>query len=279
MKIRLRMSPDADDRFMVRAIVRREVDLRGLDFEIDHADTERLNQAATEADPPEVCAVSFGAWPAIADRYQLLPHAGSYGDGYGPVLIVRAGGPLLADLHQRPVAIPGRRTTAWRLVRQALAEHGAEPTIVEIPITPPERTFDALRRGDVDAALIIHEGRLVFEALGFEQRLDIGAWWGAHQGLPLPLGATAIRADLPGDVRAAVSGVLKASIAHGLAHRAEAIAELVAMGGILGTPALMDRYLGMYANARTLDPGEDGRAAVVRLMQVIGAPPPVFAAD
>lgn len=275
MRVRLRMSPDADDRFMVRAIARREVDLRGHEFVIDHADTEALNRAATEADPPEVCAVSFGAWPAIAGRFRLLRHAGSYGDGYGPVVIVNRGGPGLGAI--RRLAIPGRRTTAWRLASLAIAEAGGAPDVVEIPITPPEPTFAAVRSGAVDAALVIHEGRLVYEDLGFEARLDLGAWWGAREGLPLPLGATAIRADLPDDVRADICAVTRDAIAHGLAHRDAAIGELVALGGLLGTPALMDRYLGMYANARTFDPGDDGIRGVERLMAVLGAPPPAWA--
>jgi 1,4-dihydroxy-6-naphthoate synthase len=145
-------------------------------------------------------------------------------------------------------------------------------TPVVIPIVPPARAFEALRAGDVDAALLIHEGRLTYAAEGFVQLLDLGRWWAADTGgLPLPLGGNVIRRDLPPDVLARADAVLRASIAHGLAAREAAIAWLLERssrtGGPLTTYAQVDHYLSLYANADTLDYGADGRSAIRELLR------------
>ena len=156
-----------------------------------------------------------------------------------------------------------------------------EPVV--IPITPPQRTFDALQRGDVDAALLIHEGRLTFRDHGQHHVLDIGVWWEDETGLPLPLGGNAIRRSLGPAAIAAASDAMRRSIAHGLEHRAEAMDWLLQRGaGPLDTVEKVDHYLSLYANADTLDYGADGRAAIRELLRrgaAAGLLPPVEQVD
>ncbi len=258
--LRAWFSPDADDRFMTWGLSR--IDREGLTFDLHTAPTDELNEIALRGEA-DVCAVSFGIVPRLADRWLLLPHGGSLGEGYGPVLITRERASL-ADLSGKRVAVPGTTTTAW-LVLQLIVRNLAP---VVIPIVPYERIFDALRQGEVDAGLVIHEGRLTYAAQGFHAVVDLGEWWAeATGGLPLPLGANVIRADLPEDVRQRASRVLRASIRYGLDHLDEAIADLLAGGGALKTAAELKTYLGMYANERTYDYGADGVAGVEALFQ------------
>jgi 1,4-dihydroxy-6-naphthoate synthase len=258
MRITVQCSPDADDLFMMRALLDGLIDTGHYVFEIDTSPTDALNRIASGQSPPEVCAISAAYYPQIAELYQLLPHGGSMGEGYGPVVI--APSPLtLGDLKGARVAIPGLTTTAWMTLRMIVP--GIEPVVT--PIVPYARIFEALRTGEVDAGLVIHEGRLTYEDEGFTKVVDIGEWWAAQtQGLPLPLGANAIRRDLGGDVIKDVSALLRQAIAHGLAHRDEAIDWLLERGGALRTPERVSRYLDMYANGRTLDYGPDGRRAM-----------------
>ncbi len=246
-RIRVRCSPDADDLFMFRALLEGLVDPVGFTFEIDTADTEALNQLAS-GDGPEVCAVSVGHYPAIADRYQLLPHGGSVGDGYGPVVVSRQP-TTLDELAGARVAIPGEHTTAWMVLR--LIAPDLRPVVV--PITPYERIFEALESGEVDAGLIIHEGRLTYGDHGCHAVVDIGAWWKKQTGLPLPLGANVVRRDLGAERIAALSQVIRNSIRHAADHRDEAIAWLQDRGGALQSHDRLSRYLDMYANDETLD--------------------------
>lgn len=254
-RVRVACSPDADDLFMMRALSEGLIDPGPFTWSFDTAPTDALNALAA-GEGPEVCAISVAQYPAVADAYQLLPHGGSMGEGYGPV-IVAAEPTTLDALEGRRVAVPGLTTSAWATLCMRVA---VEPVV--IPIAPYDLVFEALREGRVDAALLIHEGRLTFEREGFVCVDDLGAWWTRTTGLPLPLGANAIRRDLGDETIAAVSERLRASIAHGLAHRDAAIAWLLENDTALSSPEEVDRYLGMYANARTLDYGEDGRAGV-----------------
>lgn len=255
--LRCAISPDADDLFMFRALIEGLIDTRGLSFEITTRDTDQLNRMAT-GDGPDVTAVSIAHYPAVAAHYRLLAHGGSVGRGYGPVVVAPAPIPLPG----RRIGVPGLTTTACLVLRMI-----TDFTPVVIPIAPPSLTFDALRRGDVDAALLIHEGRLTFAREGFTHLLDIGAWWETRTGLPLPLGGNVIRRDLPPDVMATADAVLRDSIRHAMAHRDDAIAWLLARRGTLREASEVDAYLKLYANADTVDYGEDGRAGIRELLR------------
>ncbi|MCB9662520.1 MAG: ABC transporter substrate-binding protein [Alphaproteobacteria bacterium] len=259
-EVHVACSPDADDLFMVRAILLDLIDTGPYRFVVRTEPTDALNRLG-ETDDVEVLAISTAWYPRLAHRWRMLPHGGSMGEGYGPVLVARE--PMtLDDLRGRKVAVPGLTTTAWAITRMMVE---VEPVVV--PITPPERVFETLRSGEVEAAVLIHEGRLTFAREGFVQVAELGAWWSrATGGLPLPLGANTIRRDLPPADLAAISGVLRAAIAHALEDRDAAIAWLLARGGPLRTADEVSRYLDMYANQRTLDYGPDGRAAVEGLL-------------
>jgi 1,4-dihydroxy-6-naphthoate synthase len=266
MLIRCAISPDADDLFMFRALILGLLPTAPYRFEISTADTDRLNRVARgEAiDPaqlPHVSAVSVAWYPRIWRDWQLLPHGGSVGRGYGPVLVAPPGRGL-DSLRGARVAVPGTSTTAYTVLRQAL---DFEPVV--IPITPPSLVFEALRAGTVEAALLIHEGRLTYSEHGLQLLLDTGLWWQEQTGLPLPLGGNVIRRDLGAEHIAAVSQLLRRSIHHGLENRAEAIDWLLAQSQTLQSAAAVDHYLSLYANADTADYGESGRAGIAELLR------------
>ena len=99
--------------------------------------------------------------------------------------------------------------------------------------------------------------------------LDLGEWWQAETGLPLPLGVNVARRDL-GDRLPDVSAVLCEAIAAGLDHRDEALAYAERFGrGIDRETA--DRFVAMYVNELTRDFGEVGRAAVDELLRRSGS--------
>jgi 1,4-dihydroxy-6-naphthoate synthase len=158
--------------------------------------------------------------------------------------------------------VPGALTSAFLELQLAVGR------IAEPVITPFDRILDVVEAGEVDAGLVIHEGQLTYRTQGLRSILDLGEWW--HEltgGLPLPLGANAVRRDLDvGDTVPRLSRLLRASIAYALEHRAGALAHAERFGRGLDD-ALADRFVGMYVNERTLDYGEDGRAAVAELLR------------
>jgi 1,4-dihydroxy-6-naphthoate synthase len=258
--IRLGHSPDPDDAFMFYALAEDLIPTDGFRFEHVLRDIETLNDWAREG-RLEVTAVSVHAYAYLSDRYRLLPHGASMGEQYGPMVVAREDLDP-AELPRLRVAIPGVLTSAFLELQLAVGRI-ADPVIV-----PFDRILDVVEAGEVDAGLVIHEGQLTYETQGLRSILDLGEWW--HEltgGLPLPLGANAVRRDLDeGDTMPRLSRILRDSIAYGLENRTGALAHAEKFGRGLDN-ALADRFVGMYVNDRTLDYGEDGRAAVAELLR------------
>jgi Predicted periplasmic solute-binding protein len=259
VEISLAYSVDADDAFMFHALATGAVDVRGLTFSHRRGDTAWLNGLA-ELGGADVVAISAGAYPRLTDKYLLLPHGASVGRGFGPVVVARRA-MALKELAGRRVAIPGLSTTAFLVLR--LMQPAVVPVVV--PIAPFARVFEALERGEVDAALLIHEGRLLFERRGCVAVAELGEWWLRETGLPLPLGVNVIRRDLGPPTIALVSDVLRAAIVYALDHRDEVIRAIAGEkrgDAALSESALLDRYLGMYANDDTRSMAADVRQAI-----------------
>jgi len=250
--IRVAHSPDSDDAFMFYALAEGLVDTEGLTYIHELQDIESLNQRAL-AGELEVTAVSIHAYAYLTDRYALLPHGASFGDRYGPRLVARE--PLdRSDVRGKRVAIPGPLTSAY------LALKLFEPDFIPVP-TPFDLIEDAVVDGDVDMGLLIHEGQLTFGDRGLHLIADMGEWWFAETGLPLPLGGNVIRKDLGDDLTRKVSRHLGTSSADGLEHRAPALDHAMQYARGLDR-SKADTFVGMYVNEWTLDYGDRGRRAV-----------------
>ena len=260
--IRLGHSPDPDDAFMFYALAQDLIPTDGFRFEHILRDSETLNGWAKEG-RLEVTALSVHAYAYLSDRYRLLPHGASMGEQYGPMVVVREGAAIEPEqLPSLRVAVPGLLTSAFLELQLAVGR------IPEPVITPFDEILDVVEAGEVDAGLVIHEGQLTYATQGLRKILDLGEWW--HEltgGLPLPLGANAVRRDLDeGDTLPRLSRLLRESIAYGLEHRTGALAHAEQFGRGLDMD-LADRFVGMYVNDRTLDYGDDGRAAVAELLR------------
>jgi 1,4-dihydroxy-6-naphthoate synthase len=231
-----------------------------LRFDHRLEDIETLNQRATRGEY-DITAVSIHGYAYVADRYALLNHGASMGEGYGPRIVAREE-MHLADLQKgkgKRLAIPGEWTSAHLAAQMCIGEY--DYGLVEFDQIP-----DAVERGEYDAGVLIHEGQLTFEAQGLVLLEDLGVWWGQETGgLPLPLGGNTVRRDL-GDLIPEVSRLLKESIAFGLDNRQEAVAYALGFGRGLDL-AQADEFIAMYVNDRTLDYADDGREAVRLFLQ------------
>ena len=255
-------------------------------------DIEQLNRCAIERADLDITAMSFATYAHVADSYILTTCGASFGEGYGPKVLTRPDasaaipsgiGDRIAHLAEllrdgMRIAIPGARTTAYLVLQLMLREAGlAEMPQDAVVSVPFDRVIPELLVGKVAAALVIHEAQVTYAASGLELLVDLGAWWSAQTGgLPLPLGANAIRRDLdtrygPGTV-AQVAAILRASIAHALAHRGKGLAYAGHFAGPEGgpgspTPADLDRFVGLYVNELSVECGSRGRAAIEHLLQ------------
>ena len=230
------------------------------DFSFEHVleDIQTLNEWAVEG-RLEVTAISLHAYPFVQDRYAILPHGASMGSGYGPIVV--SSEPLTrSDLKDVEIAVPGRMTTAFLVLRMYL---GGDYRFREGPF---DEIIDEVKSGRAQAGLLIHEGQLTYEAHGLHNVVDLGEWWLLETGLPLPLGINVARRDLGDDMLHDLSEVLRASIAAGLESREEALSYALQYGRGLDR-RLADRFVGMYVNNLTEDYGDEGREAVGELLR------------
>lgn len=260
--IRVGHSPDPDDAFMFYALAKDKIDTGHLRFQHELVDIETLNRRAFHGEL-ELTAVSLHAYAHLQDKYLLCTCGASMGDRYGPMLVARD----TSDIEQfrgKVIAVPGTLTTAYLALRMCLQ---VDFEYVEVPFDKIiQSTVAGQYEGrQVDAGLIIHEGQLTYADEDLQLIVDLGKWWYDETGLPLPLGANAIRKDLGEHVVRQVDRLLKRSIQYGLKHRGEALDYALGFGRGLDREKA-DRFVGMYVNDWTLDFGERGREAVALLL-------------
>lgn len=251
-------SPDPDDAFMFHALANDKIDTGRYEFRHELVDIETLNQRAFKAEL-ELTAVSIHGYAHLTKDYAICSCGASMGDKYGPMVVAKQGGSI-ESLKGKTIAIPGKLTSAFLTLQLLL---GQDANYVEKPF---DEILDIVERGEVDAGLIIHEGQLTYGSQGLELIVDLGVWWYEQTGLPLPLGANAIRRDLGQQTMEEVTELLKQSIVYGLDHREEALAYAQKYGRGLDD-AKADKFVGMYVNDYTIDFGDEGRKAVSLLLQ------------
>jgi 1,4-dihydroxy-6-naphthoate synthase len=247
---------------MFHALANDKVDTGPYRFTHELVDIETLNRRAFSGEL-ELTAVSLHAYAYLADQYALCPCGASMGDKYGPMVIAKEQ-VSLADLKSMTIAVPGTLTTAYLALRLCL------DTDFQHVLVPFDEIIPAVVAGEyngqkIDAGLIIHEGQLTYGNQDLKLIRDMGEWWFDETGLPLPLGANAIRKDLGPEVMKDVTRLLLASIQFGLDHRQEALDHALQYGRDLDR-SQADKFVGMYVNDWTLDFGPRGREAVTQLL-------------
>jgi 1,4-dihydroxy-6-naphthoate synthase len=251
---------------MFYAMAENKIDLRGYRFEHRLQDIQTLNEWATRGEL-HISAISIHAYAYVADKYALMPCGASMGDGYGPMVITtterelpgnEADADLPAPLRDCVIAVPGRMTSAYLALQLFLGDF-------KHVVVPFDQIFDAVKDGRADAGLIIHEGQLTYARAGFRKIVDLGEWWKAKTGLPLPLGGNVLRKDIPPSTQLDLVQIIRGSIEFGLAHRNEAVRHSLPYARDMNAD-LAGKFIGMYVNDYTRDYGENGRAAIRRFL-------------
>ncbi len=251
-------SPDPDDAFMFHALANDKIETGNYQFTHQLQDIETLNHRALKGEL-ELTAVSLHGYAYMTDTYALCACGASMGDNYGPMVVARE--PAHIDsLRGKKIAIPGTLTTAFLSLKLLLGDS------FEYDVHPFDEILNVVEAGRVDAGLIIHEGQLTYQNQGLHLIVDMGKWWMEETGLPLPLGANAIRKDLGQPAMNEVTALLKKSIQYGLDHRQEALEYALRFGRDLDR-GKADEFVGMYVNDWTLDFGDRGREAVATLLR------------
>lgn len=251
-------SPDSDDAYMFYGLATKKIRSRLVTFRHVLEEIESLNRKAQQGSY-ELTAISYHAYPYVADKYVLMASGSSVGDGYGPLLVsARPLGP--DEVKGKKVAVPGQLTTAYLALR--LFEPDIEPVF-----TPFDKVLEAVSERSVDLGLVIHEGQLTFNRRGLHKVADLGAWWKNRYQLPLPLGANALRRSLLPSIRTECCRLMRESIQYALDNHEEALNYALQFARDLD-PRLAEKFIGMYVNHFTVDCGELVPQAAQRLLDL-----------
>src|SRR5262249_24805637 len=163
---------------------------------------EALNTAAFGG-AADVTKLSYHAFAYCADRYALLGAGSALGRSCGPLLISKR--PLSTDdaaSGRLSVAVPGKYTTPNLLLGLSFprARNTTELLFSDIEAALLDDRFDA--------GVIIHENRFTYAAKGLKKIVDLGEFWEATTGAPIPLGGIVVRRSLPDDVKRRVNRVV-----------------------------------------------------------------------
>ena len=250
-------SPDPDDAFMFYGLAKGLIPAHGFEFEHILQDIQTLNERATRGEL-DISAISIHAYAYVCDQYALLPSGASMGDGYGPMLVSKQRFSK-EEILGKKIAVPGTMTSAFLALQLWLGKPAKDFNYIVVPF---DQIFQAVRSGQAEVGLIIHEGQLTYQNEGLQVCEDLGVWWGReNDGLPLPLGGNVIHKRFEPAVRKTISDVLTASIQFSLDHRPEAVQHALQYARDMGHE-LADKFVGMYVNHWTLDYGEKGRESI-----------------
>ncbi len=221
-------------------------------------DIESLNRKAMNG-LYDLSAISYHAYPYVADKYVLMASGSSIGDGYGPMVVSNR--PMETDdLKGRKIAIPGTMTSAYLTLK--LFQPDFQPVVA-----PFDKILDAVRERSADAGLIIHEAQLTYDREGFHRIIDLGKWWKTTHGLPLPLGGNVLLRSLPPDIQSECCRLMRESIQYALDNHDEALTYAMQFARDM-EQRLAEKFVGMYVNHYTVDAGDRVPAAVQKLLDL-----------
>ena len=270
--LRVGHSPDADDAFMFYPLAKEIITVEGYRIEHVLEEIQALNVRAKRGEL-EVTAISAAVYPEVAHHYRIMPCGSSVGRNYGPALVSES--PMTTnDLAGKRIALPGRHTTAYMLL-QIYMDAPFQPVFLNF-----DAVTDAVKNGDVDAGVLIHEGQIRSAELGLHKVLDLGEWWFDRTGLPIPLGLDMVHRRLGEDLGRTVAQALQDAIIYTRAHEDDALDYALQFGRGIDRETGR-RFVRMYVNEDTVDFGEEGRKALETLFtlaaqkNIIKQPPPL----
>lgn len=261
--ISLGYSPCPNDTFIFYALVHGKIDTEGVHFKEMLLDVETLNQMALHK-KLDITKVSYHAFGYLREDYCLLRSGSAIGRRSGP-LIVAIEDYTVKDLQGKKIAIPGKLTTAYLLLQLFTSDlvRKGECTCIEMPFN---KIMEAVRNKDVDAGLIIHEGRFTYPLYGLKKVADLGEWWENETGLPVPLGGILVKRNLGGDLIKKLNSFVRKSVEHAFAHSDES-KNYIKLHSQELEDKVIEQHINLYVNDYSIDIGEDGISAVKELLR------------
>ena len=254
-KLSLHISPCPNDTFAFDAIVNHRI-AHDFDLAVEYHDIEELNEGVLRGEP-DISKISYAVYPLVADKYRLLDSGSALGRGNGQLLVRRKG----ETSKIRRVASPGKNTTANALLMRYF------PDVEEVEQMLFSDIAEAVERGDVDAGVLIHEGRFVYERRNLCLVADLGKLWEKETNLPLPLGAIIVKRELGKEIISKFDKLLADSVRYAFANPLDS-RDFVKQHAQELEDDVIEKHISLFVNDYTISLGEEGRNAVERLVGI-----------
>ncbi|MEI6210325.1 MAG: 1,4-dihydroxy-6-naphthoate synthase [bacterium] len=259
MDLQWACSPCPNDTFTFFGMASKRVALPGHAITLHLHDIETLNQLALRSHYA-ITKLSFHTWLLLGNRYRLLSAGNALGYGCGPVLVSRR--PVRQEeLPDLRIVLPGEHTTAHLLFRLYC------PAATRRTFTTYDQIFPEILAGHADCGVVIHEGRFLYEQAGLHKVCDLGQWWEETTGAPIPLGAMAVRSDLPPEMDELLANLVRQSLQLSRSEPGLAMPYVRQMAIELDE-AVLEKQIELFVNDFTLDLGDPGRRAVDKLREL-----------
>lgn len=258
MKIRVAVTPCANDLFVFYALMRNKIQARGYEFEFVVRDIDELNKRARHGEY-DVTLVSVNAFSFLTGLYQMLYSGATVCLSDGPLLVSRPGVDL-SDWSKLRVAAPGVKTTSSLLLGLFY------PKASNVEMAHFDDIAYRVAEGVADAGVVIHESRYALGKQGLVVVGDLGQAWQARMSSPLPLAGVAVRRSLPDYMKSDLGKLVAASVKYAMSHRAEALAWISDRGTPFAADALQ-RQVDSYVNRLSVDLEVEGKAAVTKMIR------------
>lgn len=260
MKLTLGFSPCPNDTFIFDALVNNKIDTKGFSFDTRLLDVETLNQGALEG-RLDITKLSFAVYAKVKDQYTLLNSGAALGRGCGPLLIAKR--PIALDeIKDCRIAIPGANTTANLLFSTAFPNAKNKDIMVFSAIE------QAVLDEKVDVGVIIHENRFTYQQKGLVKLMDLGAYWEETTGNPIPLGGIFIKKSIPEKTRRQLDALIRESVEYSFSQYPQ-LSSYIRDHAQEMDENVMRQHIDLYVNNFSIDLGQEGHAAVDRLMEAV----------
>jgi 1,4-dihydroxy-6-naphthoate synthase len=259
MKLTLGFSPCPNDTFIFDALVNQKIDTEGFEFEVALEDVQTLNEWSKQS-RLDISKISYGVLPLVLNEYVLLNSGGALGKGVGPLLIAKSQ-VTISQVPDLKIAIPGENTTAHMLFKMAFPGASNKQFMIF------HQVEDAVLNGEADAGVIIHENRFTYQQRGLHKIMDLGEFWEAETGVPIPLGGIVAKRDLDAPVIKKVDALIRKSLDYAFEHY-PVVTDYVKQHSQEMSEDVMRKHIDLYVNNYSIDLGADGRKAVRTLLDL-----------
>ena len=261
MRLSLGFSPCPNDTLIFYGLTQNKINRAPFVFEEFIEDVQTLNERALRREL-HITKVSVATYLKVKGEYELLSSGGAIGRGCGPLLVTERIDSL-KELNGAEIAIPGRLTTAYLLflfyIRRTMKDFSFQPRFMTF-----DKIIPSIKKGNLRAGIIIHESRFTYEFQGLKALVDLGEWWEAETGLPVPLGCIIAKKDLGEGVIKKIDSLIRESVIYGLSHLEEALPYIRRYSQELSEDVII-KHIRLYVNEFTVDMSQEGRKAIETL--------------